>query len=185
MFRALANGAGAVKRFAGSKPVIDFIRPALAGEGGKITAQSVAGRFAPDAMFGVLAATQTPGDAFDKATAFATSTLGGGLGGAGVTALTRGKLGFLGEMAGGMGGDMLGMHVGDAISRGKDKLMGGEGLTPYERMGAEQQQQFAKDLEGQILAQYGLVPGTREQYAQANPNLMVRYADDTTGQGVS
>ena len=175
MFGALARGAGAVKRFAGSKPVIDFIRPALAGEGGKITAQSVAGRFAPDAFFGVLAATQTPGDAFDKATAFTTSTLGGGLGGALTTAATRGKLGALGELAGGYGGDMLGMHVGDAISRGKDKLMGGEGLTPYERMGAEQQKQFAQDLEQQFLAQYGmLVPGTREQYL-----------DPTTGMGVS
>ena len=174
MLGALVRGAGAVKRFAGSKPVLEFIRPALAGEGGKITAQSVVGRFAPDAVFGILAATQTPGDALDKATAFTTSTLGGGLGGAGVTALTRGKLGFLGEMAGGMGGDMLGMQVGDAISRGKDMLGGGQGLTPYERMGAAEQQAFAQDLERQILAQYGLLPGTREQYA-----------DPTTGYGVS
>ena len=174
MLGALARGAGAVKRFAGSPKVVEFIRPALAGADGTITAGSVAGRFAPDAMFGVLAATQTPGDAFDKATAFATSTLGGGLGGAGVTAMTRGKLGFLGEMAGGMGGDMLGMQVGDAISRGKDKLMGGQGLTPYERMGAAEQQAFANDLENQILAQYGLLPGTREQYL-----------DPTTGMGVS
>ena len=174
MLGALVKGAGAVKRFAGSKPVLEFIRPALAGEGGKITAQSVAGRFAPDAVFGILAATQTPGDAFDKATAFTTSTLGGGLGGAGVTALSRGKLGFLGEMAGGMGGDMLGMQVGDAISRGKDKLMGGQGLSPYERMSAEQQAAFAAELERSILAQYGLLPGTREQYA-----------DPTTGYGVA
>ena len=174
MFGALARGAGAVKRFAGSKPVIDFIRPALAGEGGKITAQSVAGRFAPDAMFGVLAATQTPGDAFDKATAFTTSTLGGGLGGAGVTALTRGKLGFLGEMAGGMGGDMIGMQAGDAISRGKDKLMGGEGLTPYERIGREQEAQYNAQMEREILAKYGLLQGGPQGYV-----------DPTTGMGVS
>ena len=53
--------------------------------------------------------------------------------------------------------------------------MGGEGMTPFERMGAEQQKQFAQDLEQQFLAQYGmLVPGTREQYL-----------DPTTGMGVN
>ena len=83
---------------------------------------------------------------------------------------------MLGEIAGGYGGDMLGMVAGDTISRAKDKLVGGQGLTPYERMGAEQQQQFARDLEQQILAQYGLlVPGSREQYL----------ADPSTGMGVS
>ena len=46
-----------------------------------IRIKDIAGRFGPDAAFGVLAATQTPGDAFDKATAFAGSTLGGGGGG--------------------------------------------------------------------------------------------------------
>ena len=35
-----------------------------------IRIRDIAGRFGPDAAFGVLAATQTPGDAFDKATAF-------------------------------------------------------------------------------------------------------------------
>ena len=176
MFNTLLKGAKAAKRFAGSKPVLDFIRPALANDKGVIDAMSVAGRFAPDVAFGALAATQTPGDAFDKGTAFLTSSLGGGLGGAAVTAATRGKLGMIGEMAGGYGGDMLGMVAGDTISRAKDKLMGGQGLTPYERMGAEQQQQFARDLEQQILAQYGLlVPGSREQYL----------ADPSTGMGVS
>ena len=82
-------------------------------------------------------------------------------------------------------GDFAGMAVGDNLSRGKDLLMGGSGQTAWERMGQKEQQAFAQDLESQILAQYGLLPGTREQFAQANPNLMVRYADDTTGQGVA
>jgi hypothetical protein len=176
---------GAIKRFAMNPKVVDFIRPALADGTGKITAGSVAGRFAPDALFGVMAAAQTPGDGFDKGTAFITSTLGGGGGGAAVTALTRGKLGAVGELVGGMGGDMIGMQAGDMISRGKDKLMGGKGQTAWERMGDEQQAQYAAELEQKFLAQYGLLPGSREQYAQADPNLMVRYADPATGMGVA
>ena len=89
MLNTLIKGAKAAKRFAGSKPVLDFIRPALANDKGVIDAMSVAGRFAPDIAFGALAATQTPGDAFDKGTAFLTSSLGGGLGGAAVTTATR------------------------------------------------------------------------------------------------
>ena len=175
MLGALKNGYGAVRRFAGSDPVVNFLRPAFANAEGQVTRNAVIGRLAPDAAFGVLAATQTPGDAFDKATAFTASTLGGGLGGALTTAATRGKLGVMGELIGGYGGDMLGMHVGDMVTRGKDKLMGGEGMTPYERMGAAQQKQYADELEQQFLAQYGLlVPGTREQYL-----------DPTTGMGVN
>ena len=78
------------------------------------------------------------------------------------------------DFAGSFGGDVAGMVVGDQIMRGKDLVMGGQGLTPFERMGAEQQAAFAADLERQILAQYGLLPGTREQYA-----------DPTTGYGVA
>jgi hypothetical protein len=166
---------GTIKRFAMNPKVLNFIRPALANDAGKITAGSLAGRFAPDAVFGALAAAQTPGDIGDKAIAFGASTLGGGLGGAGLTALTRGKLGMVGEMVGGFGGDYLGMMAGDTLSRGKDRLMGGEGLTAWERMGAEQQSQYAQELEQQILAQYGLLPGTREQYA----------VDPSTGYGVA
>ena len=172
---SISGALGAVRRFAASPKVVEFLRPAFANAQGEVTRNAIIGRLAPDAAFGVLAATQTPGDAFDKATAFTASTLGGGLGGALTTAATRGKLGALGELAGGYGGDMLGMYVGDAVSRGKDKLMGGEGLTPYERMGAAQQKQYADELEQQFLAQYGLlVPGTREQYL-----------DPTTGMGVN
>ena len=165
---------GAVRKFAMNPKVLEFIKPALANDKGKITAGSLAGRFAPDAFFGVLAASQTPGDMGDKIIAGTTSALGGGLGGAGVTTLTGGRLGQFGEFAGGFGGDYLGMMVGDQLSRGKDLLMGGSGQTPYERMSEEQQRQFAAQLEQQILSQYGILPGTREQYA-----------DPTTGMGVA
>ena len=174
-----------IKRFAMNPKVLNFLRPALANSAGVITPGSVAGRFAPDAFFGLMAASQTPGDAFEKGTAFVTSTLGGGLGGATLTAATKGRLGPVGEIIGGMSGDMIGMQAGDAISRAKDKLMGGKGQTAWERMGEEQQAQYAAELEQKFLQQYGLLPGSREQYAQVDPNLMIRYADPATGMGVA
>ena len=81
----------------------------------------------------------------------------------------------LGDLAGSFAGDYGGMMVGDTIQRGKDRLMGGQGQTAWERMGAQQQEQYAQQLEQQILSQYGLIPGSREQYA----------IDPTTGMGVA
>ncbi len=78
-------------------------------------------------------------------------------------------------MAGSVGGDFAGMAVGDNLSRGKDLLMGGSGQTAWERMGEQEQAAFAQQLENQILAQYGMVPGSREQYA----------IDPSTGMGVA
>ena len=133
-------------------------------------------RVVPDIGFGVLAATQTPGDLGDKLIAGGTQALGGVTGG-----LLGGKLGGSNQilsnmldMGGSVAGDFAGMAVGDNAQRVKDRLMGGEGLTAWERMGAQEQAQYAQQLEQQILSQYGLIPGTREQYA-----------DPTTGYGVA
>ena len=133
-------------------------------------------RVVPDIGFGVMAAAQTPGDFGDKLIAGGTQTLGGITGG-----LLGGKLGGSNQllsnmldMGGSFAGDFAGMAIGDNAQRIKDKMMGGEGLTPWERMGAEQQAQYAQELEQQILRQYGLIPGTREQYA-----------DPSTGYGVA
>jgi len=134
-------------------------------------------RVVPDIGFGVMAAAQTPGDIGDKLIAGGTQTLGGVTGG-----LLGGKLGGnnqilsnMLDMGGSVAGDFAGMAVGDNAQRIKDRMMGGEGLTPWERMGAEQQAEYAQQLEQQIMAQYGLIPGTREQYA----------VDPTTGYGVA
>ena len=133
-------------------------------------------RVVPDIGFGIMAAAQTPGDVGDKLIAGGTQTLGGITGG-----LLGGKLGGSNQilsnmldMGGSVAGDFAGMAIGDNAQRIKDKMMGGEGLTPWERMGAEQQAQYAQELEQQILRQYGLIPGTREQYA-----------DPSTGYGVA
>ncbi len=140
----------------------------------------IALRVVPDIGFGVLAATQTPGDLGDKLIAGGTQAAGGVLGGVAAGGLAR-KLGAgnsiqnLADMAGSVGGDFAGMAVGDNLSRGKDLLMGGSGQTAWERMGEQEQAAFAQNLEQQILAQYGMLPGSREQYA----------VDPSSGMGVA
>lgn len=143
----------------------------------------IALRIVPDVGFGVLAATQTPGDLGDKLIAGGSQAIGGILGGVGTTGLLRKIPGLenqqallnLADMVGSVGGDFAGMAVGDNVARAKDALMGGSGQTAWERMGQQEQAAFAQQLENQILAQYGLLPGTREQYA----------IDPTTGMGVA
>ena len=145
-------------------------------------AGEIALRVVPDVGFGVLAAAQTPGDIGDKLIAGGSQALGGVLGGVGTVGALRkvpgladkGALLNLADMAGSIGGDFAGMAVGDNLMRGKDMVMGGTGQTPWERMSTQQQAEYAKQLEQQILAQYGLLPGTREQFA-----------DPTTGMGVA
>ena len=152
-------------------------RNLLFGDMGK---GDIAKRLAFDAVFGGMAAVQTPGDLGDKLIAGGSTFVGGGLTGlaaGGIARRTPGLRSLEGtaDLIGSFGGDYLGMMAGDSLQRGKDRLMGGEGLTPWERMGAEQQAQFAQELEQQIMAQYGIIPGTREQYA----------VDPTTGYGVA
>ena len=156
------------------------LRAALTGDPTKkINAGDIGKTFALDLLFGGLAAAQTPGDLGDKLIAGGTQAIGGGLGGVGLTAAIGPKrLGnwrMLSDVVGSVGGDFAGMAVGDNAMRLKDSLGGGKGQTPYERMGEEQQAELAKELRKQILTQYGLVPGTREQYA----------VDPSTGMGVA
>ena len=141
-----------------------------------LNAGELAMRLVPDVGFAALTAAQTPGDVFDKAVAGGAQLIGGtGVG------LAAGRLGGRNQAVSGlldMGGSVLGdyaaMPVSDTIQRAKDKLVGGEGQTAWERMGAEQQTAYANELKQQILAQYGLVPGTREQYAMSpDPTMSV------------
>ena len=148
-------------------------------------AGEIALRVVPDIGFGVLAAAQTPGDLTDKLIAGGTQAAGGILGGVTAAGAVRGMKGGqalqnLADMGGSVAGDFAGMALGDNLSRGKDILMGGKGQTAWERMGEAEQAAYAEELKGQILAQYGLLPGTREQYAQ-QPGLMVRYTDEGLG----
>ena len=124
----------------------------------------IALRLAPDIGFGVLEGVMTPGDIADKIIAGTSSGLGGASGG-----LLLGKLGGSNpmltqalDMAGSIGGDFAGRAGGDLLMKGKDKLMGGKGQNPYERMGEAQQQQFAEDVRAQLLAELGLLPASTQ-----------------------
>ena len=156
----------------------DRLKTAISGVAGKDpTLSDYASRFGFDLLFGGLAAAQTPGDLGDKLIAGGAQAIGGGLGGVGLTAVTgaKGMAGLGLDALGSIGGDYAGMAVGDQLMRGKDMLAGGAGQTPYERMSTEQQKEFAAQLRNQILSEYGIIPGTREQYAR----------DPYTGMGVN
>ena len=135
--------------------------PKTAGEWGM--------RVAPDAIFGVMAGAMTPGDMGDKLIAGTTATVGGAAGGL----AGRGLIGGLNpklmknpivdistEMLGGMSGDIAAQGVADGMLRAK-----GGGMTPYEKMAAEQQ----RELEQQILRQYLSGKGG---YPSADPTLV-------------
>ena len=146
---------------------------------GNMGKKEIAKRLAFDAFFGGMSAVQTPGDLVDKLIAGGSTFAGGGLTGLAAGGIARSipklsKLEGAADLVGSFGGDYLGMMAGDQLQRGKDVLMGGQGRTAWERMSAEQQAQYAEELEQQIMAQYGIIPGTREQYA-----------DPTTGYGVA
>ena len=126
----------------------------------------IALRLAPDIGFGVLEGVLTPGDIGDKLIAGTSSGLGGASGG-----LLLGKLGGKNpmltqalDMAGSIGGDFAGRAGGDLLMRGKDKLMGGKGQSPYERMSEQQQELFAEDVRAQLLSELGLLPTRTQQY---------------------
>ena len=133
-----------------------------------MSALEIAGRLGPDVLFSGVSAITTPGDIGDKAIVAGSQLLGGAGGGLLAGKLSRnptvsGLLDFGGSIA----GDFASMPVADALMRGKDKVMGGKGQTPYERLSEEQQDLLAQQIEQQVLQAYGMVPGTRDQYLGA------------------
>ena len=159
---------GRVGRFAGS---------ALGNLVKGISKEELAVRLGTDALGGLMAAAYTPGDLGDKLIAGGAATLGGAAGG-----LALGKLGgknqLVGvglDMAGSIGGDMLASRVGEEVMKGKSYLQGEGYMSPYEKLGAEQQQALAAAIQQDVLRQYGLIV----------PGAPIQYADPTTGMGVS
>lgn len=133
----------------------------------------IAFRLGPDAGFALLNAAQTPGDLGDKLAAGGTQFLmetGLGLS-AGKLAKNSAMSGLL-DMAGSVAGGYSSLPVSDMLLRGKDKLTGGEGLTPYEKLSVAQQNALAQQIEQQVLQAYGI-------------SSLGRYVDPTTGMGVS
>ena len=162
---------GLAGRMAGSQIAKQLGKVGTAIVGKELASQpgQLAFRLAPDLFFGGLAAVSTPGDLADKLVAGGAQAIGGGLGGI-AAGRAAGALGAGGtvqglvDMAGSFGGDYAGMYAGDAIMRGKDKLCGGEGLNPYERMGKEQQDEYAKQIEADTLMKLGLINPQRQEY---------------------
>ena len=133
-------------------------------------------RLGQDALGGAMAAAYTPGDLGDKLIAGTSATLGGAVGG---LALGRiGGKGLLGtglDMAGSIGGDLLASRVGEEVMKGKSYIQGEGYMSPYEKLGAEQQQALAQAIQKDIIQQYGLMV----------PGAPVHYADPSTGMGVA
>ena len=115
-------------------------------------------RLAPDAFFGVVGGAMTPGDLGDKVIAGGTQFIGGGLtgiaAGRGARALNMGtRAADMADMIGSVGGDFLGMAVGDQILRVK-----GGGMTPMEQQMMEQDALYRAQLEQEFLQKYGFNP---------------------------
>ena len=116
-------------------------------------------RLAPDAVFGVMGGAMTPGDLGDKVIAGGTQFLGGGLTGLAAGRIARGPLKMtqraadMADMVGSVGGDFLGMAVGDQILKVK-----GGGMTPMEQQMMEQDALYRAQLEQEFLQKYGYSP---------------------------
>jgi len=113
-------------------------------------------RLAPDAVFGVMGGAMTPGDLGDKVIAGGTQFLGGGLtgiaAGRGARALGMSqRAADMADMVGSVGGDFLGMAVGDQILKVK-----GGGMTPMEQQMMEQDALYRAQLEQEFLNKYGI-----------------------------
>jgi len=137
-----------------------------------MNALDIAARLGPDAVFSTMAAASTPGDLSDKLIVGATDFVGSGLTGLAAGRATNSALvDQIGSIAGAYGS----MPVADLAMRGKDKITGGGGMTPYERLSIEQQELMRDQITQQVMQAYGLVPGTRDRY----------FSDPTTGMGVN
>ena len=150
MLKAVTRGLGATKRFAG-----DWLTRGLeSAPGAKVGPGDIAGRLSMDAVFGLMTAANTPGSALDKTIAGSTTTLGGGLGGALLAgALPRGMrhnphVRMLTELAGGVGGDMVGMAAGDAILRMKSP----DGMSVRDRQMKEADEAYRAQIERELMA---------------------------------
>ena len=111
-------------------------------------------RLGPDAIFGTMAAVNTPGDLVDKAIAGGTQAIGSvglGLAASKIPGIRGTAMEGMADMMGSIGGDYAGMYTGDALLRAK-----GGGTTPWEKVQMEGNEQMRQELEQQIMAQYGL-----------------------------
>ena len=143
MLRMAAKGLGAAGKFLK----------------GNATTQDLLLRVGMDGLGASFNMAATPGDIGDKLIVGLTDLGMSSVGGlaAGRFAGSNQALGTMLDMAGSYGGAMASMPVAEKVLQAKDKLTGGRGEAPWQKMGREQQEQYASDLEQQILAQYGML----------------------------
>ena len=157
-------GAG---RFAGSK-LLDAGK-FIWDKSGANTAERVM-RLGPDALFGTMAAVQTPGDLGDKLIAGGTQaglSLGLGLGASKLPGIRGTSMEGLADMGGSIAGDFAGMALGDSLQR----LKGG-GLTAWEREAQKNDELYRRQMEEEFLRKYGML-GQQPQVAYGNDPFLV------------
>lgn len=159
--------AGNALKWLFSKPGLNQGDPRQA-----MNAIDIVARLGPDAVFSTMAAASTPGDLSDKLIVGATDFVGSGLTG---LAAGRATNSAIVDQIASVGGAYGSMPIADQIMRGKDKITGGSGMTPYERLSSDQQELMREQITQQVMQAYGLVPGTRDRY----------FSDPTTGMGVN
>jgi len=151
--------------------MIRFAGNALRWLKGDATAADLALRIGMDGIGAGMNALSTPGDFGDKLITFGTD-LGMSAGGGLAVGRLGGKnqaIGTMLDMAGSYGGAMGSIPVSEKLLQGKDLLMGGKGESPWQRMSREQQEQFAQQMEIELLQKYGLLtPGMGHNIGQAN-----------------
>lgn len=154
MLRLIGNGVKAGGRMAGQV----FKRGFQSAPDKSINAGDVLGRLSMDALFGGMTAMNTPGSALDKTIAGTATTLGGGLGGAVLSGMLPGKLRFnphvrmVTELAGGVGGDMVGMATGDALLRMKSP----DGMSERDRQMQAADAAYRAQVEQELMVKLGL-----------------------------
>jgi len=147
----LADDVGIIGRMRRGLTSVDGFKKNL---GVPMTRDDLMMTVAPDLLFGGLAAVTTEGDIVDKTIAglgSAAGGIGGGLGARGVFGPKSG-LGILtAEMAGGIGGDMVGMGVANSLIRAKNG-----GMTPAEAAYGAKDEAYRQQIIDEFLAQNGL-----------------------------
>ena len=168
----MGKGRIAGEVFKGAKKVL--------GQGGKLLgldqmgAVEKAARFGPDALFATMNAVNTPGDLGDKLIAGTTDFVGSA--GTGLVLAAPFKkmpvaAGFI-DQAGSIAGMYGGMAVGDNLQRGKDRMLGGEGLTAYERANAEYEDQLVARILQDLDTAGLLTPAGRAIFTNDNTGAM-------------
>mgnify|MGYP003140103555 CR=1 FL=1 len=158
-------GAG---RYAGSKLL--NAGKFIWDKSGANTAERVM-RLGPDALFGTMAAVNTPGDLGDKLIAGGTQaglSLGLGLGASKLPGIRGTAMEGLADMGGSIAGDYAGMALGDSLQR----LKGG-GMTAWEREAQKQDELYRQQLEQEFLQKYGML-SQQPQVAYGNDPFLVQ-----------